>query len=152
LEYHYRPRDLLPLPATQERGEGHNTLAPRPTVSKTALLFPGPLLPRREETEKSRSGNVGTVKMRPQRGVSYVTPCCLRPFSYYPPMTTPNQQVRRATIEDLQKLIVLWQQEGLPWQELEKRFKEFQVVEGEESELLGTVGLQISGHEGCLHS
>ena len=67
-------------------------------------------------------------------------------------MTTPNQQVRRATIEDLQKLVLLWQQEGLPWEELEKRFKEFQVIEGEGGELLGAAGLQISGHEGCLHS
>jgi len=35
---------------------------------------------------------------------------------------------------------------------LEKRFKEFQVVEGEGGEVLGAIGLQISGHEGRLHS
>jgi len=67
-------------------------------------------------------------------------------------MTTPNQQVRRATIEDLQKLALLWQEESLPWEQLEKRFKEFQVVEGEGGELLGAIGLQIAGHEGRLHS
>jgi N-acetylglutamate synthase-like GNAT family acetyltransferase len=67
-------------------------------------------------------------------------------------MTTPKQQVRRATVEDLQKLVPLWQQENLPWQDLEKRFKEFQVVEGGDSELLAAVGLQIEGHEGRLHS
>lgn len=67
-------------------------------------------------------------------------------------MTTPNQQVRRATVEDLQKLLMLWQQESLPWEGLEKRFKEFQVVEGEDGELRGTVGLQIVGSEGRLHS
>src|SRR5438105_1768747 len=71
---------------------------------------------------------------------------------YRGPMTTPNQQVRRATIEDLQKLVLLWQQENLPCQQLEKRFKEFQVVEGEGGELLGATGLQITGHEGYLHS
>src|SRR2546429_8212208 len=68
------------------------------------------------------------------------------------PMMTPNQQVRRATVEDLPKLVPLWQQENLPWQDLEKRFKEFQVVEGQGGEVLGAVGLQISGLEGRLHS
>lgn len=66
-------------------------------------------------------------------------------------MTTPNVQVRRATVEDLPKLVPLWQQENLPWEDLEKRFKEFQVAEGAGGELLGAVGLQIAGLEGCLH-
>jgi hypothetical protein len=68
------------------------------------------------------------------------------------PMMTPNQQVRRATVEDLRKLVPLWQQEHLPWQDLEKRFKEFQIVEGPGGELLGAIGLQIAGQEGRLHS
>ncbi len=67
-------------------------------------------------------------------------------------MTPSNQKVRRATVEDLQKLNLLWQQEELPCQELEKRFKEFQVVEEENGELSGAVGLQVAGHEGRLHS
>ena len=67
-------------------------------------------------------------------------------------MTTPNQQVRRATVEDLQQLVPLWQQETLPWQDLEKRFKEFQVMEGEAGKVLGAVGFRIAGHEGQLHS
>jgi N-acetylglutamate synthase-like GNAT family acetyltransferase len=66
-------------------------------------------------------------------------------------MTTPNQQVRRATIEDLPQLIALWKQEDLPWQNLEKRFKEFQVVEGEGGEVLGTVGMEVAGLEGRMH-
>ncbi len=49
-------------------------------------------------------------------------------------------------------LVALWQQENLPWQDLERRFKEFQVVEGEGGEVLGAVGLHIAGHEGQLHS
>ena len=68
-----------------------------------------------------------------------------------PPMTTPHMQVRRATVEDLPHIVPLWQQENLPWQDLEKRFKEFQVVE-QAGELLGAVGLQIGGSEGRLHS
>jgi N-acetylglutamate synthase-like GNAT family acetyltransferase len=66
-------------------------------------------------------------------------------------MTTSNPQVRRATIEDLPKLVPLWQQELLPTPQLEKRFKEFQVVESE-GEIIGAVGLEIAGTEGRLHS
>ena len=67
-------------------------------------------------------------------------------------MTTPNPQVRRATIEDLPKLVELWRQENLPAQDLEKRFKEFQVIEGAGGELAAAVGLQVAGLEARLHS
>jgi len=67
-------------------------------------------------------------------------------------MTTPNLQVRRATIEDLPKLVELWQQENLPAPDLEKRFKEFQVVEDAEGEIAAAVGLQVAGLEARLHS
>ena len=67
-------------------------------------------------------------------------------------MTTTNPQVRRATVEDLPKLVPLWQAENLPTQELEKRFKEFQVVEAPVGEIAAAVGLQVSGLEGKLHS
>ena len=55
-------------------------------------------------------------------------------------MTTPNLQVRRATIDDLPRLVPLWQREDLPWEALEKRFKEFQVVEESGGELIGALG------------
>src|SRR5262245_49583574 len=67
-------------------------------------------------------------------------------------MTTPNPQVRRATIEDLPKLVALWQQESLAGPDLEKRFKEFQVVEAPPGEIAGALGLQVAGLEGRLHS
>jgi len=67
-------------------------------------------------------------------------------------MSTSQPQARRATIDDLSKLTPLWRAEGLAAHELEKRFKEFQLLEGPEGEVLGTIGLQISGHEGRLHS
>jgi hypothetical protein len=67
-------------------------------------------------------------------------------------MTTPSLPARRATIEDLQKLAPLWAREGLPAEELGKRFQEFQVVDGPGGELAGAIGLQIAGHEGRLHS
>jgi len=67
-------------------------------------------------------------------------------------MTTPSLPARRATIEDLQKLTPLWTREGLPAEELSKRFQEFQVVDGPGGELAGAIGLHIAGHEGRLHS
>ena len=67
-------------------------------------------------------------------------------------MTNPNPQVRRATVEDLPKLVPLWQAEQLPWAGLEKRFKEFQVVEMPDGEVVAAVGLEIAGTEGRLHS
>ncbi|HKQ38978.1 MAG TPA: hypothetical protein VJ063_12945 [Verrucomicrobiae bacterium] len=67
-------------------------------------------------------------------------------------MTDANVQVRRATIEDIPQLIALSQQESAPSVDLEKRFKEFQVVHGPGGEILGAIGLQISGTHGRLHS
>lgn len=65
---------------------------------------------------------------------------------------TADLNVRRATVEDIPKLIPLWQAEQLPWADLEKRFKEFQVIESSDGELLGAVGVLIAGQEGWLHS
>ena len=67
-------------------------------------------------------------------------------------MTMPNTQARRCTVDDLPRLSELWQRDNLSPEDLEKRFKEFQVVEGEGGELLGGMGFQIAGREGCLHS
>ena len=67
-------------------------------------------------------------------------------------MSTPELQVRRATIDDLAKLAPLWRAEGLPSQDLEKRFKEFQILAGPDGEIAGAIGLQIGGQEGRLHS
>jgi len=66
-------------------------------------------------------------------------------------MTDANVQVRRATIEDIPQLNSLLRQESVSGVDLEKRFKEFQVVHGP-GEILGTIGLQISGKHGRLHS
>jgi hypothetical protein len=66
-------------------------------------------------------------------------------------MTTPNLQARRATIEDLQRLMPLWERAGLPAGELGKRLQEFQVVEAENGEITGALGFQIAGHDARLH-
>lgn len=67
-------------------------------------------------------------------------------------MSNPTLQVRRATIDDLPKLLPLWRKENLPAQELEGRFKEFQVIENADGGIAGAIGLQVSGKEGRLHS
>src|SRR5215470_14732141 len=67
-------------------------------------------------------------------------------------MTTSDTQLRRATVEDLPQLSALWRQENLPWQDLEKRFKEFQVAQSPSGQLLGAIGLQVAGGDGWLHS
>jgi len=67
------------------------------------------------------------------------------------PMTTPDPQVRRATIEDLPQLVLLWRREGFVVSDLEKRFKEFQIIDASEGGLAAAVGLQVIGLEGRLH-
>ena len=67
-------------------------------------------------------------------------------------MTPPDPQVRRATIEDLPQLVLLWQREGYAVSDLEKRFKEFQVIGAPEGGLAAAVGLQVAGSEARLHS
>jgi N-acetylglutamate synthase-like GNAT family acetyltransferase len=65
-------------------------------------------------------------------------------------MTTSEPQVRRATVEDLAQLRELWRQDGLPWQDFDKAFKDFQVVQTESGQILAALGLQIAGTEGWV--
>jgi N-acetylglutamate synthase-like GNAT family acetyltransferase len=59
---------------------------------------------------------------------------------------------RRANPEDLQALESLWQQAGLPWDQLGGFLQEFLVVtEGDET-VVGAVGLLIEGDDALLHS
>jgi N-acetylglutamate synthase-like GNAT family acetyltransferase len=55
----------------------------------------------------------------------------------------PGLRVRRATLDDLAVLRTIWLSMRLPAEELEKRLKEFQVVEDAEGNVLGTVGIQF---------
>jgi N-acetylglutamate synthase-like GNAT family acetyltransferase len=63
----------------------------------------------------------------------------------------PRFQARRATVEDLPQLMTLWTLEQLPAEALEKRFKEFQVVSDDSGQVVGALGLQVSGSQGLLH-
>ena len=63
----------------------------------------------------------------------------------------PSLHVRRSTVDDLPKLVELWKLDRLPWEDLEKRFKEFQVVEDENGNLQAALGFHIESMEGRLH-
>jgi N-acetylglutamate synthase-like GNAT family acetyltransferase len=67
-------------------------------------------------------------------------------------MNPPSYQVRRATVEDLPVLRLLWKEAQLPILQLEKRLTEFQVVLNQNNQVLGAVGLHIKVREGWMHS
>ena len=67
-------------------------------------------------------------------------------------MNVPQRSVRRATLDDLPKLIPLWKLEQLPYAEFERRFKEFQVAESDDGEIVGAIGVHVIGMEARLHS
>lgn len=66
-------------------------------------------------------------------------------------MNPGNHRVRRATLDDLVPLRVLWQALNLPVADLEKRLTEFQVVEAPEGKVAGALGLQMLEGQGLIH-
>lgn len=67
-------------------------------------------------------------------------------------MNPPEINVRRATVEDLGGLKLLWERAGLQVLDLEKRLTEFQLAVTPAGDLMGAVGLHIIGKDGLLHS
>jgi hypothetical protein len=67
-------------------------------------------------------------------------------------MNRPVLRVRRATVDDLETLKILWADMRLSPDELEPRLTEFQVVENSERQVLGAVGIQIFEQHALLHS
>jgi N-acetylglutamate synthase-like GNAT family acetyltransferase len=63
----------------------------------------------------------------------------------------PGLRVRRATLDDLATLRTIWLSMRLPADELEKRLKEFQVVEDADGNVLGAVGIQFSKQHAILY-
>ena len=63
----------------------------------------------------------------------------------------PALRVRRATVDDLVTLRTIWLSMRLPADELEKRLKEFQVVENADGNVLGAVGVQFSKQYALLY-
>jgi N-acetylglutamate synthase-like GNAT family acetyltransferase len=63
----------------------------------------------------------------------------------------PGLRVRRATLDDLAALRTIWLSMRLTADELEKRLKEFQVVENADGNVLGAVGIQVSKQYALLY-
>jgi N-acetylglutamate synthase-like GNAT family acetyltransferase len=63
----------------------------------------------------------------------------------------PGLRVRRATLDDLATLRTIWLSMRLPADDLEKRLKDFQVVEDAEGNVLGAVGIQFSKQYALLY-
>jgi N-acetylglutamate synthase-like GNAT family acetyltransferase len=68
-------------------------------------------------------------------------------------MSSPAFQIRRATVDDLPRLLELWQGMAFPLKELdlEKRLTEFQVAVDNEGNVLGAIGLDVAGAQGRIH-
>ncbi|MEI6784539.1 MAG: hypothetical protein WCQ21_26905 [Verrucomicrobiota bacterium] len=67
-------------------------------------------------------------------------------------MSSSNYRVRRATLDDIGQLTAMWESMQYPTQDLARRVTEFQVAEGPDGTLLGTVGLHIAERQGLIHS
>ena len=60
-------------------------------------------------------------------------------------MNTPvSYRVRRATTDDLDKLIEVWKAAALPSEQLEKQFTDFQVAETADGRIVGAIALRVS--------
>jgi N-acetylglutamate synthase-like GNAT family acetyltransferase len=87
-------------------------------------------------------------------GSGGIGPCCHHAgqLGIKPVMSSANLHIRRATTDDFQSLRSLWNSMHLPSGELERRLTEFQVVEGADGQIVGAIGLQMTGQHALLHS
>ncbi len=67
-------------------------------------------------------------------------------------MDFPECTVRRANVDDLPGLKLLWERAHLQVLDLEKHLTDFQLAATSDGDLLGAVALQIDGKLGRLHS
>ena len=67
-------------------------------------------------------------------------------------MNEPQYNLRRATVDDLPGLKVLWERARLQVLDLEKRLTDFQLVVSDAGDLIGAIGLHIEGKQGQVHS
>jgi N-acetylglutamate synthase-like GNAT family acetyltransferase len=67
-------------------------------------------------------------------------------------MNPQNLRVRRATVDDIATLRQTWEAMRFSPDDLEKRLTEFQVVENAAGEVVGAMGIQLSGQHALLHS
>lgn len=67
-------------------------------------------------------------------------------------MQSSSLESRRATVEDLGLLEILWTESGLPATELGRFLTEFQVVTDDAGRILHAIGLMVEGDQALLHS
>ena len=67
-------------------------------------------------------------------------------------MSSPEYTLRRATVDDLVGLKILWERVHLQVLDLERRLTEFQLAVSETGDLMGAIGLQIDSKQGKIHS
>ena len=67
-------------------------------------------------------------------------------------MNEPQYNLRRATVDDLPGLKILWERTRLQVLDLEKRLTDFQLVVSDAGDLIGAIGLHIEGKQGQVHS
>ena len=67
-------------------------------------------------------------------------------------MTQPLQPARRATVDDLPQLVALWREKRLPWELLEKRVQDHQIILSAGGELLGAIGWETGSNDARLHT
>ena len=67
-------------------------------------------------------------------------------------MNMPAYTVRRATVDDLGGLKLLWERARFQVLDLERRLTDFQLIVSDAGDLIGAIGLQIEGKQGKLHS
>jgi hypothetical protein len=67
-------------------------------------------------------------------------------------MNENERVVRRANVDDLGGLRILWERAHLQVLDVEKRLTEFQLIATVEGDLIGAVGLHIDRKQGVIHS
>ncbi len=67
-------------------------------------------------------------------------------------MNLANYTIRRATLDDLDQLTLLWQLVGLPTDELARRVTEFQVAVAPDGGIDALIGLQMVNKQGLIHT
>jgi N-acetylglutamate synthase-like GNAT family acetyltransferase len=66
-------------------------------------------------------------------------------------VSSSNYRVRRATLDDIDQLTVLWHSMHYPTGDLARHITEFQVAEGAEGKVLGALGIQIAERQGLIY-
>ena len=67
-------------------------------------------------------------------------------------MNSPEYSARRATVDDLSGLKILWERARFQVLDLEKRLTEFQLIVSDAGDLIGALALHIEAKQGLLHS